>query len=117
FAKKFRELIRGLSFGDSGDFFRKAQLHFTPARENGELAVVAFDARDPDKDIETRIEFSWAKDGETLRIVDAAFDGTSLIKACQNQFARIVAKEGVNGLLKRMDQRRAEAEKKGTFAK
>lgn len=117
FSRKFRELIRGLSFGDSGAFFRRAKISWgAPREENGEF-IVPFDAHDPEQDLDTSIEFRWAVSGGKLRLVDASFDGSSLIKDYQNQFTRIVDKEGVAGLLRRLDERRAEAEKKGSFAK
>ncbi len=117
FSRKFRELIRGLSFGDSGSFFRRAKIAWGTAREeNGEF-VVPLEAHDPEQDLDTAIEFRWAGQQGKLRLVDASFDGTSLIKDYQNQFARIVEKEGVAGLLRRLDERRAEAEEKGSFAK
>jgi ABC-type transporter MlaC component len=117
FSRKFKELIRGLSFGDSGSFFRRAKLTWgAPRAESGEV-VVPLDAHDPDQDLDTSIEFRWAGAEGKLRLVDASFDGTSLTKDYQNQFARIVEKEGVPGLLKRLDERRADAEKKGSFAK
>jgi ABC-type transporter MlaC component len=40
-----------------------------------------------------------------------AFDGDSLIKDYQNQFARIVDKEGASGLMKKVDEKRAELDK------
>src|SRR5690606_20225669 len=100
FTRKFRELIRGLSFGDSGSFFRRAKITWgAPREENGEV-VVPFDAYDPEQDAETSIEFRWAGAGGDMKLVDASFDGSSLIKDYQNQFARIVDKEGVAGLLR-----------------
>src|SRR4051794_33556712 len=49
FTAKFRELIRGLSFGDSGSFFRRAKIAWgTPREENGEW-VVPLDAHDPEQ--------------------------------------------------------------------
>lgn len=118
FETRFRELIRGLSFGDAGGFFRRAKLTYGPVREQDGAAVVPIDAFDPENDVDTTIEFHWARTGSgPLRIVDASFDGTSLVKDYRNQFSRIVEKEGAAGLLERMAKRRAEAEGKGKFAK
>ena len=41
--------------------------------------------------------------------MDVAFDGDSLIKDYQNQFARIIDKEGVAGLMKKMDEKKRRA--------
>ena len=50
-----------------------------------------------------------------LKLADLSFDGDSLVRDYQNQFSRIVTKDGAEGLLKKLDQRRAtlEAEAKG----
>ena len=60
----------------------------------GAVTVVPIDASMPKEDLKTKLEFYWAKKGGTLKLVDVAFDGDSLIKDYQNQFARIIDKEG-----------------------
>ena len=59
--------------------------------------MVPIDAHVVKDDLRTKIELYWGKKGGALKLVDVAFDGDSLIKDYQNQFARIVDKEGVSG--------------------
>lgn len=108
FLKKFRELIRLIAYPDSGAFFRKAKYTLSPAKEQGELAVVTIDAKVVKDDLETKVDIHWKKGADGLRIVDVAFDGDSLVKDYQNQFVRIIDKEGVKGLIEKLDKRRAE---------
>jgi ABC-type transporter MlaC component len=112
FQKNFRELIRLIAYPDSGDFFRKARLTFKPPKTEGSQTQVPFLAKSPDEDLETEITLHWNKGADgSLRLVDASFDGDSLVRDYQNQFSKIIDKDGVVGLLKRIDQRRAEIDK------
>ena len=111
FATKFKDVVRRIAYPDSGEFFRDAKLKFGAATEKGEATVVPIDAHLAKEDLRTKIELYWGKKGGTLKLVDVAFDGDSLIKDYQNQFARIVDKEGVSGLMKKVDEKRAELDK------
>ena len=111
FTAKFRELIRGIAYPDSGGFFRDAKMKVGAPVEKGDATVVPVDANVPKDDLRTKLEFHWAKKDGALKIVDVAFDGDSLIKDYQNQFARIIDKEGVAGLLKKVDEKKAELDR------
>jgi phospholipid transport system substrate-binding protein len=111
FASKFKDVVRRMAYPDSGSFFRDAKLKFGEATEKGGATVVPIDAHVPKDDLRTKIELYWSKKDGTLKLVDVAFDGDSLIKDYQNQFARIVDKEGVSGLMKKVDEKRAELDK------
>ena len=111
FATKFRDVVRRLAYPDSGNFFRDAKLKFGEASDKGEATVVPIDAHLAKEDLRTKIELYWGKKGGSLQLVDVAFDGDSLIKDYQNQFARIVDKEGVSGLMKKVDEKRAELDR------
>ena len=111
FSSKFRDLIRAIAYPDSGSFFRDAKMKFGAAAEKGEATVVPIDASVPKDDLKTKLEFFWAQKGGALKIADVAFDGDSLIKDYQNQFARIIDKEGVAGLLKKLDEKKAELDR------
>jgi ABC-type transporter MlaC component len=121
FATKFKDVVRRIAYPDSGDFFREAKLKVGEATEKGELTVVPIDAHVVKDDLRTKIELIWGKKDGTLKLVDVAFDGDSLIKDYQNQFARIIDKEGVSGAMKKVDEKRAELDKgtrdKGTASK
>lgn len=108
FKKKLRDVIRLIAYPDSGSFFKKTKYTLGSAKEQGETAVVPMDAKVPADDLETQIDFHWRKTPEGLRIVDVSFDGDSMIKDYQNQFARIIDKEGVKGLLDKLEKRRTE---------
>jgi phospholipid transport system substrate-binding protein len=111
FASKFKELVRAIAYPDSGTFFRDAKMKIGAAAEKGDATVVPIDASVPKDDLKTKLEFHWSKVGGALKIADVAFDGDSLIKDYQNQFARIIDKEGVAGLLKKLDEKKAELDK------
>lgn len=120
FASKFRDVVRRMAYPDSGDFFREAKLKFGEPAEKAGVTVVPIDAHLAKEDLRTKIELHWSNKGGTLKLADVAFDGDSLIKDYSNQFARIIDKEGVPGLLKKMDEKRAELDRgvrKDTAAK
>jgi ABC-type transporter MlaC component len=108
FADKFRDLIRAIAYPNSGGFFRDAKLKLGAPTDKEGATVVPLDAHVPKEDLRTKLEFSWVRRDGTLKIADVSFDGDSLIKDYQNQFARIIDKEGVAGLLKKMDAKKAE---------
>ena len=108
FARDFRDLIRRIAYPDSGEFFRDAKLKMgTPKQADGQT-VVPIDAHLPKEDLRTELGLHWATKGGTLKLVDVAFDGDSLVKDYQNQFARIVGKEGAAGVMKRLEEKKAE---------
>ena len=113
FAGDFRDLIRRIAYPDSGEFFREAKMKFgAPAAKAGATAV-PIDAHLVKDDLRTKVELYWVPKGGQLKLVDVAFDGDSLIKDYQNQFARIIDKEGVAGLMKKVDEKKAELARGG----
>jgi phospholipid transport system substrate-binding protein len=114
FQKQFRELIRMQSYPDSGDFFRRAKLTYKPVTTEGGTSNVPFRAYVAAEDLETNVTLHWGKAADgSLKMVDVSFDGDSLVRDYQNQFAKVVDKDGVAGLFKKLDERRA-ALSKGT---
>jgi ABC-type transporter MlaC component len=113
FSQKFRELIRAIAYVNSGGFFRDAKMKVGKPADKEGATVVPIDASVPKDDLKTKLEFSWVGRDGTLKIADVSFDGDSLIKDYQNQFARIIDKEGVAGLLKKMDEKKAELDGAG----
>ncbi len=115
FSSKFRELIRAIAYPNSGQFFRDAKLKIGDASEKNGATVVPIDARVVKDDLHTKMELYWSRpkgapDG-ALKLIDVAFDGDSLVADYQNQFARIVDKEGAAGLLKKLDEKKAELDR------
>jgi phospholipid transport system substrate-binding protein len=111
FSSKFKDLVRRIAYPDSGDFFREAKMKVGAPSEKEGATVVPIDAHLVKEDLRTKLELYWMKKGGTLRLVDVAFDGDSLIKDYQNQFARLIDKEGVPGTLKKLDEKKAELDK------
>jgi ABC-type transporter MlaC component len=111
FKGKFRELIRLIAFPRAGNFFGKAAWSFQPDKPRGELVQVDLKVKLADEDLETEIQFLWARVGGALKIQDVLFEGDSLMKDYQNQLARIVDRDGVPGLFKKLDDRLAELSK------
>lgn len=108
FASQFREVIRLVAYPDSGDFFRKAAIKVGAPRAGAGGTWVDISARSPEDGSDTRIGLLWRLVGGTLRVADLTFDGDSLVKDYQNQFGRILSKEGATGLLKRLEDKRTE---------
>lgn len=109
FARRFRSVIRLVAYPDSGKFFRDATLRFGTVSERGDGRVdVPIQARLPKEDVQTDLILHWKGQGEAARLVDVSFDGDSLVKDYQSQFARIVDKEGPAGLLRKLAAREAE---------
>jgi ABC-type transporter MlaC component len=109
----FHELIRTVAYPDAGSFFREARITLTERAHAGGRADVEMKAYVPRKDMETNVTFHWeAPPDQELRLVDVSFDGASLVKDYQNQFARILGKEGADGLLERLAKRLGEERKR-----
>lgn len=102
FAERYWRIIRLVAYPDAGRFFEKAQWTLKPVAGKKDVAL---HARLVEEDLETDVVFHWHEAGGALRVYDVSFDGASLVKDYQNQFGRIVAKEGADGLLKKLDER------------
>lgn len=103
FAAGFRALLRLIGYPDSGDFLRKAKRTLKAVGENDVLMEAVLE----EDDVEVEITFRWARTSGGLRVYDVAFDGDSLTGDYDNQFGRIIAKRGVDGLLKLLRERLA----------
>ncbi len=110
YLKKFKELVRLIAYPDSGSFFKKAKYTVGAPKEEKDITTVPIDAKVVKDDLETKVDIHWAKSADGLRIHDVSFDGDSLIRDYQNQFVRIIDKEGAKGLIAKIDKRRAELE-------
>lgn len=103
----FWALLRAIAYPDSGAFFRAAEHSVSRVAVEGETARVTVHARVAADDLETDITLVWRPHEGALRLVDVAFDGASLLTDYQNQFGRIIAKKGVDGLLATLAERHA----------
>jgi ABC-type transporter MlaC component len=112
FYTAFEELIRLISYPKSGAFLKDAQVRFGKSVvKSDQKTEVSMSARLPKEDVETRATFTWEKNKGQWYVTDVGFDGASMVKDYQNQFGRILAKEGAEGLLKRLDNKLMERRK------
>ena len=112
YTAKFREVVRLVAYPDTGAFFRSAKVKVGAARPGNGGSWVDLDTRSPEDSVDVRVGLLWKSVGGTLKVADLTFDGDSLIRDYQNQFGRILTKEGAAGLLKRLEDQRAELGRK-----
>jgi len=108
FFRKFRELIRWIAYPSAGQFFRDNPYELGSTEKRREVSVVALSSYVAEEDMDMDVAFLWRAIDGSLRLVDIEFDGDSLVKDYRNQFGRIVAKEGTDGLLKRIGKKHDE---------
>lgn len=108
FLSRFRALIRLISYPQAGSFLRTAEVQVQKATQKKNQAVVPMAVEVPEEDLEMEVTFHWAPAGKSWKLVDVAFDGASLLKDYENQFGRIIAKDGVSGLMGKIDKRYAQ---------
>ena len=111
FKGKFWDIVQMIAYPNSGDFLREAKLTVGKPERQGEIWSVSVQAVLASEDLETEFEFQWSQGPKGLRVVDVLFDGDSLVRDYQNQFARIVDKKGAAGLLEALEEKRAELSK------
>ena len=108
----FRELLSIAPHISSGGALSRLDYTLEGPKLESSKAHVTMDAFDPEEDIETTVIFHWEKKKGVWRIFDVSFDGASLVKDYQNQFGRIIKKEGSDALLKRLEARIAREREK-----
>ena len=107
----FTELIRLVAFPSSGKIFNTCQMEIGKSQIHGKVAQVPVTIAKPVEDINMDVVFHWHKNSE-WHVTDVDFDGASLVKDYQNQFGRIILKEGVDKLLEKLAKRLEEERKK-----
>lgn len=111
FKEQFWDVVQRIAYPGSGEFFREGEVKIAAPAYKGEVWTIELTAYIPSEDLETVVGLQWQGAGQ-MRIVDVLFDGDSLVRDYQNQFARIVDKDGAQGLLKALADKRAELMKK-----
>lgn len=101
----FWGILRTITYTDTGRFFAAAKWSLKPAQVEGARVAVPVDTYLPEEDERTEITFVWDTAGAQPRLQDLSFDGASLVKDYQNQFGRILAKDGAEGLVKMLSAR------------
>lgn len=101
----FWGILRTITYTDTGRFFAQAKWTLKPAKVEGARVAIPVDTYLPEEDEHTEITFDWDTSGASPRLVDLSFDGASLVKDYQNQFGRILTKDGPDGLVKKLQAR------------
>ncbi len=104
FKHTFAGLIRLVAYPDAGSFLQRSENTIGNARVKGNTAEVDMDVSLEEEDLEMKVTFYWQKSGE-WKLVDTGFDGARLSKDYSNQFGRIIAKSGVDGLIAKLNKR------------
>ena len=105
FEKDFRELVRSVSYTRSAALVQKAKLEVAMPQAHAAQRWVDMHVALAEQDLETHVTFVWECLAKQWQITDVIFDGASFVKDYQNQFGKIIKKEGVDALLTRLRTR------------
>ncbi len=105
YTQMFRELLENAPLIASLGNGKKLEYTIGAPITVDHAVTVSLQAYDAETDMETSVAFIWAKRDATWRVVDVSLDGASMLKGYQNQFGRIIKKEGADGLLSRLEER------------
>ena len=108
FVKKFRILIRKVAYPQSSTFYNDAKSVYQPTVVKGKTALILAETSIEKEDFEMEIGYAMTKTKNDWRLSDLLIDEDSLVKDYQNQFGRIISKEGVDGLIKKIEAKIAE---------
>jgi phospholipid transport system substrate-binding protein len=83
----------------------------TAADGGAMLVKTVIHAKKNARPVKIRVEYLTEQKAGAWRVVDVVTDDVSLVKNYRSQFNRIISKEGVDGLIARMRNKLAEAER------
>ncbi len=109
YVQLFWELIRLVAYPDA---LRGATWTAKAGPAQADQADVIVHARKEAEDLETDVTFHWQQSKGQWLVADVRFDGASLVADYRNQFGKILAKDGVAGLLKKLQSRFDDERKK-----
>lgn len=75
----------------------------------GSNCAVDFEVSHPQDDVKSKVTLTWHARANSWSVVDVAFDDASVIKDYENQFGRIIKKEGSAALISKLKTRLAQA--------
>lgn len=110
FSRTFESLIRLIAYPQSSSFYDEAKTSYHPPVIKGNKALVTSETTIEKEDFEMTIGYQWTKTNSTWQLSDLILDEDSLVKDYQNQFGRIIEKEGVDGLISKIEQKLLETE-------
>jgi phospholipid transport system substrate-binding protein len=98
----FENRFRSTSGGEL-DTYRSTQIEYRDEVPNGQ-GVVQVPTRVVVKGEPTDITYALKRTKDGWRIVDLVVDGVSTVANYRSSFARVISKEGVEGLIKRLER-------------
>ena len=84
------------------------------ARPENNRCVVDLTVRGDDVDGDSQVAFAWAAGPRGWRVVDLALDGASVVKEYENQFGRMLRKDGAEKLVAKLEERAKTAQRPGS---
>jgi phospholipid transport system substrate-binding protein len=104
--KEFRVLL-ARTYLSALTVYKSASLSFKPARysDNGENAMVRVEVSTKSNPNPIPLDFSLEKTAHGWKVYDVAVEGISFMTNHRNQFAPIIASQGINGLIKQLTER------------
>jgi phospholipid transport system substrate-binding protein len=97
FERRFRS-----SGGSQLDNMREARIEYLAERRQGALVVVP--TRVTVRDETSEVTYSMRQTGSEWRIVDIVIDEVSTVENYRASFARVIGREGVDGLIRRLER-------------
>lgn len=111
FKPLLQQLIRLVAYPQSGDFYTDSKYTYRKPKIDGDKAYVVMDVIFEKEDLEIELGYFWQKMNKNWLLTDLSFDEDSLVKDYQNQFGRIIAKESVDSLNQKLQNKLTEIEK------
>lgn len=105
------DLIRTIAYPRSGTFLKDSKYSYSKPQTKGNKTLVVQNTYLPKEDLELDIGYQWEKINGRWMITDITFDEDSIVQDYQNQFGRIISKNGVDGLLKKVETKLLEVKK------
>jgi len=112
FKENFKSLIRLIAYPDTGKFFRENKYEYGKVVEKNNMSFVPMNVLVVAEDLDMELGYYWHQVDKQWRLADMSIDGDSLIKDYQNQFGRIINKDSVDELLKKLKNKIAEIKAK-----
>ncbi len=103
----FRALLTHLTH-NSGAQMGEGEVSIGEARAQGHTCMVDFEVSRPDDDVSSVVSLTWQQRPKGWQVVDVAFDGASVTKDYENQFGRILKKDGAKALENKLKERLAQ---------
>ena len=111
FRQLFQSLIRMVAYPQSSSFYNDAKSVLSTPVIIADTAQVKSETSIAKDDFEMEIIYQWKKSGGNWLLSDLLIDEDSLIKDYQNQFGRILKKDGVDVLMQKINDKINDIEK------